>query len=166
MLGAAWLLAVLCAPTPLWAAPVDVSEAQGHVDEMNETIQSAFDQLEGARSEEDIQRVNCISEGVTVMRGLLKIAEENMLSLREFNARGDAKSAGHSAMKIAIAHKKFGELDSQVRSCGGPDLGGTVDGRPDIEKILDDDLPTLDPVLGLKDTELFLERPPSASQFF
>ena len=164
--GAGLLLAALCfAPLPALANSTDVAEAQGRVDEMNGIIQEAFDQLESARSEEDIQRVNCISEGVTVMRGLLKISEENMLSLREYNARGDARSAGHSAMKIAIAHKKFEELDSQVRSCGGPDLGGTVDGRPDIEKILDEDLPTIDPVEGLKDTDLFLERPPAASQF-
>jgi len=164
--GAALLLALICLPFTVLADLPEVTTAQRHVDDMNVIIQEAFDQLESARSEEDIQRVNCISEGVTAMRGLLKIAEENMLSLREFNARGDAKSAGHSAMKIAIAQKKFGELDSQVRSCGGPDLAGTVDGRPDIEKILDDDLPTVDPVVGLKDIELFLERPPSASQFY
>ena len=137
--GAALLLALICLPFTVLADLPEVTTAQRHVDDMNVIIQEAFDQLESARSEEDIQRVNCISEGVTVMRGLLK---------------------------IAIAQKKFGELDSQVRSCGGPDLAGTVDGRPDIEKILDDDLPTVDPVVGLKDIELFLERPPSASQFY
>ena len=52
------------------------------VREMDAVIQSAFDSLEDARSDEDLQRVSCINDALTAMKGLLKLAEENMLSLR------------------------------------------------------------------------------------
>ena len=148
------------------ALPELISVSQERVSEMNEIIQSAFDSLEAARAEEDIPRVNCITEGVTVMRGLMRIAEESLLGLREFVARGDGKAAVHGAVKIHIASQKFGEIDIQVRSCGGPDMKGTVDGRPTVEKIFDADLPVQDPVDALYDVDVHFERPPSASQFY
>jgi hypothetical protein len=99
------------------------------------------------------------------MKGLLKLAEENMLSLRETAARSDRESAEFEHMKISIASDKFVELDAQVRSCGGPAMDGSIDGRPVVNKIFNDDLPEADPSDSFKDTEVLLERPPSASVF-
>ena len=97
------------------------------------------------------------------MKGLLKLAEENMLSLRESAARGDASAVQFEFIKVGIASDKFVELDAQVRSCGGPAMDGSIDGRPVIDRIFSDDLPEADPVDAFKETEVFIERPPSAS---
>ena len=133
------------------------------VREMDAVIQSAFDSLEDARSEEDIQRVSCINDALTAMKGLLKLAEENMLSLRESAARGDDSAVQFEYIKIGIASDKFVELDAQVRSCGGAAMEGSIDGRPVIDQIFSEELPEADPVDQFQQTGVFIERPPSAS---
>lgn len=133
------------------------------VREMDAVIQAAFDSLEDARSEEDIQRVSCINDALTAMKGLLKLAEENMLSLRESAARGDDSAVQFEYIKIGIASDKFVELDAQVRSCGGAAMEGSIDGRPVVDQIFSEDLPEADPVEQFQQTGVFIERPPSAS---
>jgi anaerobic selenocysteine-containing dehydrogenase len=142
-----------------------VQRSSGQLKEMDSVIQAAFDSLEQARSDEDLQRISCINDALTAMKGLLKLAEENMLSLRENAARSDRESAEFEHMKISIASDKFVELDAQVRSCGGPAMDGSIDGRPVVNKIFNDDLPEADPADSFKNTEVLLERPPSASVF-
>ena len=133
------------------------------VREMDAVIQSAFDSLEDARSDEDLQRVSCINDALTAMKGLLKLAEENMLSLRESAARGDDSAVQFEYIKIGIASDKFVELDAQVRSCGGAAMEGSIDGRPVIDQIFSEELPEADPVDQFQQTGGFIERPPSAS---
>ena len=135
--------------------------------EMDAIIQSAFDALEEARSDDEgldtLQRVSCINDALLAMKGLLKLAEENMLNLRQNGALGKKEEVEFEYLKIGIASDKFVELDAQVRSCGGPSLDGSIDGRPVVDKIFSDDLPEADPVAGFEDTQVFVERPPSAS---
>jgi len=142
-----------------------VESAEKNVDSMNELMKQAFDSLEQARSAEDLQRYQCVSESVTAMKGLLRLAEENLLSLREAAARGDRSSAEHEGMKIGIASDKLIGLSAKAKSCGSPDLAGVIDGRPTIEKIFDGDLPLFEPVADFKPTELLLERPIVASNY-
>jgi len=142
-----------------------VQKSEVAVDGMDGMMKEAFNELEDARSKDDIQRYQCVSESVTAMKGLLRLAEENLLSLREAAARGDRSSAEHEVMKIGIASDKFQELRSQAKSCGSPDLAGVIDGRPTIEKIFDGDLPVSEPVAKFKPTEILLERPVVASDY-
>ena len=145
------------------SVPEMTKRAATQVREMDAVIQAAFDSLEDARSAEDLQRISCINDALTAMKGLLKLAEENMLSLRESAARGDESAVQFEYIKVGIASDKFVELDAQVRSCGGPTLDGSIDGRPVIDRIFSDDLPEADPVDEFQNTEVFIERPPSAS---
>lgn len=138
--------------------------AEQQVAQMSEMLKAAFKQLEEARGTQDLSRVTCISDALTPMKGLLKLAERNKVALQEAVARTDRDKAEHEAIKISIAATKLGELDAQVRSCGGPDSEGTVDGRPIIEKVLDKDLPTEDPTEDFKDVDVLLARPVSASE--
>ena len=133
------------------------------VREMDGVIQAAFDSLEDARGDEDLQRISCINDALTAMKGLLRLAEENMLSLRESAARADKAAVEFEYIKVGIASDKFVELDAQVRSCGGPAMDGSIDGRPVIDRIFSDDLPEADPIDSFKETEVLIERPPSAS---
>ena len=145
------------------SVPEMTKQAATQVREMDSVIQAAFDSLEDARADEDLQRISCINDALTAMKGLLKLAEENMLSLRESAARGDESAVQFEFIKVGIASDKFVELDAQVRSCGGPAMDGSIDGRPVIDRIFSDDLPDADPVDSFKETEVFIERPPSAS---
>ena len=140
------------------------ASAEQQVADMNEMLKAAFKQLEDARGTQDLSRVTCISDALTPMKGLLKLAERNKIALQEAAARSDRDKAEHEAIKISIAATKLGELDAQVRSCGGPDSEGTVDGRPIIEKVLDKDLPSEDPTEDFKDVDVLLARPVSASE--
>lgn len=141
-----------------------VDEAEGKVSEMSEMLKTAFKLLEEARANQDVAQSTCIADALTPMKGLMKLAERNKIGLQERASRSDRDGVEHEAIKIAIAHSKFIELDAQVRSCGGPDSEGTVDGRPIIDKIVDSDLPDSDPTDDLKDVEVLLDRPVSASQ--
>ena len=79
-----------------------VERSSEQLKEMDSVIQAAFDSLEQARNDEDLQRISCINDALTAMKGLLKLAEENMLSLRETAARSDRESAEFEHMKISI----------------------------------------------------------------
>ena len=79
---------------------------------------------------------------------------------------GEPSTAALWFVKLSIAHNKIKELDGRVQSCGGPANSGRIDGRPDIDRIKDADLPTEDPVESLNDFRADLDRPPSASPFF
>lgn len=141
-----------------------VTDAEAKIGEMNEMLKSSFQQLEESRNGQDVAQTTCIADALTPMKGLMKLAERNKIALQDAASRNDRDGAEHEAIKIGIAHNKFIELDAQVRSCGGPDSEGTVDGRPVIEKVLDPDLPQDDPTADLKDVEVLLDRPVSASQ--
>lgn len=139
-------------------------DAEAKIAEMNEMLKAGFQALEASRAGQDVAQTTCIADALTPMKGLMKLAERNKIALQEAASRNDRDGAEHEAIKIAIAHNKFIELDAQVRSCGGPDSDGTVDGRPVIEKVLDSDLPEYDPTGDLKDVEVLMDRPVSASQ--
>ena len=164
-------VAVIAMPSFAQGAPSTTlaekaEESQVNVDEMRSMMKEAFTELENARSEEDLPRLTCVREVVTAMKGLLRLAEENILSLRDSVARKNGKGTEHEAMKINIASDKFRKLHDRARSCGAPDMTGTIDGKPSIEKIFDGDLPLSDPVDDFKAAEVLLERPVSASQFY
>lgn len=146
------------------SVPQMVTDSEGRLSEMSEMLKNGFKLIEEARANQDVAQTTCIADALTPMKGLLKLAERNKIALQEAASRSDRDGVEHEAIKISIAHSKFVELDAQVRSCGGPDSEGTVDGRPVIDKIVDSDLPESDPTEDLKDVEVLLERPVSASQ--
>jgi hypothetical protein len=145
-------------------APQMAEAAEAQVAEMSDMLKTAFQQLEAARQEQDAAAVTCINDALTPMKGLLKLAERNKIALQDAASRNNRDAASHEAIKISIAFRKVRELEAQVRSCGGPDAEGTVDGKPEIETVIDGDLPAEDPTTGFKDVDVLLERPVSASR--
>ncbi len=146
--------------------PGQLDQAKAMIEKMHKMVKEGFEELQDARSASNINRVNCVNEALTAMKGLLRLAEGNYLSMQEAAARKDAKQVEHEFIKVTIAYNKTDELNGQLQGCGGPSTDGAIDGKPYIEKNIDSDLPTVDPTEGLKDLPPQLETPPSASPFF
>ena len=117
-----------------------------------------------AREEQNIQKLSCLNDTLTAIKGLLRLSEQD-LAVMQKRIRGSG-SIEHAFVKISIAHTKVRELDGRLRGCSGPTDSGQVDGRPFITVQKDVDLPKEDPLEGLSDIYVNLERPPSASPFF
>ena len=113
-----------------------------------------------------MQKLNCVNEALSAIKGLMRLSEQNFMTLQEAVAKNDSRATEHEYVKLTIAHNKIKELDGRLQSCGGPASSGRIDGRPDIDRIKDPDLPTEDPVESLTGFRADLDRPPSASPFF
>lgn len=170
--GLACLFAALLvsAEEPAKADPAQVAkqleQARAYVTRMGSMISGAFNELEEARKAQNVSRVNCVSDALGTMKGLLRLSEGILLSMQECASRNDAACADHEYVKISIAFNKSEELDGQLKGCGGPAVDGAIDGRPVIEKSSDSDNPDLNPTEGLNDLAPKLENPPSASPFY
>lgn len=143
-----------------------LTKARKMLGEMRNVLDSAMDILKEAREQQDIQKLRGINEALSAIKGLLRLSEQNFYTLQRAVAESNTNIAEREFVKISIAYTKIKELDGRVRSLVRPSAGGSVDGRPVIETILDPDLPTEDPVEGLKDIQVDVDRPPSASPFF
>jgi len=109
--------------------------------------------------------MDCINEAPIALKGVQKLAEDYHYDLKASCKQGDAKGVQASYTKIKLAMKKIEDLDSRLRGCGGPADEGVVEGKPVVEKYLDPDLPSQDPLQGLETDEIFIERPPVASPY-
>lgn len=143
-----------------------LDQARAYVDRMRGMISGGFNELEEARKSQNVARVNCVSDALGTMKGLLRLAEGIFLSMQECASRKDSACTEHEYVKISVAFNKCEEMDGQLKGCGGPSLEGNIDGKPVIEKTVDADIPELNPVGGLAAVDPKLETPPSASPFF
>ena len=143
-----------------------LDQSRAYVDRMRNMISAGFAELDEARRSQNVSRVNCVSDALNTMKGLLRLAESIYLSMQECTSRKDASCAEHEYVKISVAFNKCEDMEGQLKGCGGPSVDGAIDGRPVIEKAVDPDIPDLNPTSGLADLAPKLEVPPSASPFF
>ncbi len=122
--------------------------------------------LTEARAERNIQKLSCLNDTLTAIKGLLRLSDQNLRLLTKHVKAGRADQAEHEYVKIWIAYTKVRELDGRLRACGGPSDSGSIDGRPFIDRIKDPDLPTEDPLAGFSDVIINVERPPLSSPYF
>lgn len=146
--------------------PSQSQQAKANVERMHRMVADGFKELEEARKAQNINRVNCVNDALTAMKGLLRLAESNRLAMQEAASRKDAAGVEHEYVKISIAFNKTEELYGQLQGCGGPSSEPIIDGRPYIEKSIDPDMVEIDPTKGLKDLPPELNDPPSASPFY
>lgn len=140
-------------------------EANKMLSEMRTLKDQAEARLRKARSDKDIERMDAINEALIALKGVLNLAEGYFYDLDDRIKNGDAKGAAAEFRKIKISYSKMQELDSQIRSAGGPSDQGVVEGKPVVEWSKDADLPTEDPAEDLQFNEVYLDRPESASPF-
>ncbi len=171
-----WVLSmvlVLSLPTAVRAGAVEDELSQQEmkafaekaVEEMRLRRDQAESALRAARADQHMARLDCVNEALIALKGVLKLAEDYLYDLQAEYKQGNAKAVGDSFTKIKLAKKKIDDLDARVRSCGGPSEEGVVEGEPVIERQLDADLPSQDPLEGLESDAIFVERPGTASPY-
>jgi len=167
LVGAAAVVAEEAPPKAADEAALDqkLVQSRAYVDRMRNMISNGFNELEEARKSQNVARVNCVSDAINTMKGLLRLAEGIFLSMQECVSRKDAACTEHEYVKISVAFNKCEDMEGQLKGCGGPSVDGAIDGRPVIEKTVDNDTPELNPTNGLNDMQPKLENMPSASPF-
>jgi len=121
-----------------------------------------LDALSAAQKEKDFQRLNCIGDVMTTVKGLVRLSEQNGLSLRERVIAKDRAAAEHEFIKISISRNKAIDMQAQAKGCGGPGGDTVFEGAPLVERLFDKDLPQ-DDNLFVYDPVVIIDPPPSAS---
>ena len=99
--------------------PDMVSRADRLVNKMEEMLSESFSLLEEAISEGDVAVITARNEAITAMKSLVKLSEENFLTLQQKAAEGNRDSVEHEYVKITIASSKVSEFYAQVQTAGG-----------------------------------------------
>jgi len=88
-------------------------------------------QVETARGEQDVVKLNCVNEKLAQIKGLVKVAEQSDAALQAAVARGDP-SASTELARIGIARGKVDGLGNEAQQCIGQ-LAYIVDEKTTVE---------------------------------
>jgi len=159
---------VVLKPEELKAMSTDAMLQSGDaaVKTINDRVTVAMAMLGEARERKDAQRMNCLSDILTTMKGLARLAEQNNQTLRERVAARDRTASEHEFVKMMIARNKVIQLHAQAKGCGGM-AGETIfEGAPLVERLFDKDLPLESGSDSLWVPMITTEPPPSASPYY
>lgn len=98
------------------STPQLVERAVAMVRKMEEQLTDSFYLLEASLSAGDVNGANTRNEAITVMKGLVKLSEQNLMAMRQKAAEGDRKRVENEYVKILIASQKVSEYYAQVKS--------------------------------------------------
>ncbi len=159
---------IVLKPEQLQALSLDEMLAQGEVAARlaNERVTSAMGMLGDAREANDVQRINCLSDYLTTMKGLARLADQNLQTLRERVAARDRTAAEHEYVKVMIARNKVLQMYSQAKGCGGVAQETIFEGEPLVEQVFDRELPLGSGSDNLGIPMISVEPPPSASPYY
>ncbi len=101
------------------STPEKLKRANKDVDRMRETHHSALERLQSARDKQDIIQVNCVQDKLAAIKGLLKIAEQADVSLKEAAVKRDQELINHEFTKISIASVRAENFRVEVEGCVG-----------------------------------------------
>lgn len=95
------------------------SEGKQMVSDMESMLAKSFELLQESTKAGDVGAVTSRNDAVTAMKGLVKLSEQNFLTLQQKAAQGDRDRVEHEYVKITIAYAKVQELFAEVRAAGG-----------------------------------------------
>lgn len=155
-------------PEELKALSMDdmLKNGAAFVKDMDSTVGSVLDTMALAVKSNDFARINCISETLTVIKGLMRLSGQNELALREQVIGRNRPGAEHEYVKLHIASQRVMQLQAQAASCGGPGGDTVFAGRPIVERDFATDLPLDETRQVLTEWFASIEPPPSASPFY
>lgn len=136
------------------------------VKDMESTVRSVLDTMAVAVKANDFTRINCVSESLTIMKGLMRLSGQNELALREQVVNRNRAGAEHEYVKLHIASQRVVQMQAQASSCGGPGGDTIFAGSPIVEREFDADLPMEEMKKVLWNWFVTIEPPPSASPFY
>ena len=85
---------------------------------MRSQLEDAFKVLEESKAARSFQRIELIQEAITAMKGLVRLAEQNLLAGQEAAAKGDRQTLEQTWLTVKVAAAKMKELLVQVRTEG------------------------------------------------
>jgi hypothetical protein len=95
-----------------------VKEMKSWLNTMRSQLEDAFKVLEESKAAKSFQRIELIQEAITAMKGLVRLAEQNLLGGQEAAAKGDRKTVEQTWLTVKVAAAKMKELLVQVRTEG------------------------------------------------
>ena len=85
---------------------------------MRTQLEDAFKVLEESKAARSFQRIELIQEAITAMKGLVRLAEQNLVAGQEATIKGDRKTLEQTWLTVKVAAAKMKELLVQVRTEG------------------------------------------------
>lgn len=126
-----------------------VDKASGFVKKMEEWLTDSFWLLEASLSAGDVNGANSRNEAITVMKGLVKLSEQNLMNMRQKAAEGDRKRVENEYVKISIAFSKVQEYYAQVKSAVSIGVGSLELSSVERRLVFSGELPVVDDLPGL-----------------
>lgn len=155
------------APAPAPDAPSGVSDpdkllqSSEALSRIRQVLRESLAKLEEARNTRDVVKLNCVSEKLTQIKGLLRIAEQADVALQEAVARQETAAADHEFMKVTIARQKVDQLRTETEECIGQ-IAFKTDEKQQVDVQEPSYLPDYDPS-NPPAPPLVITRPPPAS---
>ena len=126
-----------------------VERASGFVKSMEEWLSDSFYLLEQSLSAGDVNAANTRNEAITVMKGLVKLSEQNLMNMQQKAAEGDRKRVENEYVKISIAHTKVQEYYAQVKSAVSIGVTNLELSQVERRLVYSGTLPVVDDLPGL-----------------
>ena len=168
---------VVSAPVPAQSSGADpssmsIEELDGAANEMvkkmEERLTLRFQLLEQSISSSDVAATAIRTEAITAIKGLVKLSEENYMTLQQKRAEKDRDGEVHEYVKISIAAAKVAELYAQVKTASGIDVdleSTQVESTLDIESSIPVDTETFSG-FGTEAVDVIPDPPSHASPTF
>ena len=96
-----------------------VTRASESVRTMEKQLSESFKLLEESIAKGDVAATTSRNEAITAMKGLVKLSEQNLLTLQQRAAERDRPRVEHEYVKITIAAAKVTEFYAQIKSATG-----------------------------------------------
>ena len=102
--------------------------------EMRDGLKAALAVLSEARGKKDIVLLNCVNERISLIKGVLAVAEKSGLALQEQTAVGQVDGARVSYTQVMLARERIKTLKVQAQNCVGSEsyYGGETEVVTDI----------------------------------
>jgi hypothetical protein len=89
------------------------------LEKMRDLSQQTQKLLEQAKDEKDLVKLNCVTERLGQVRGLVKVAVDALAELKDAIARKDDEAADHEFTKVALSQAKVVALRADAEQCIG-----------------------------------------------
>lgn len=128
--------------TPISAAEIAQMEEQGKqaVNTMQSRLKDANKDYAEASKSVRTSEMQCINDPLKMLSSVVSLAQQALLELQGAAARKDGAAVKTEYVKISVFLNKAETYYGELKGCGS-DSGGTIDGRPIIEKKISKDVP-------------------------
>ena len=115
---------------------------------MRAQLDEAFDALEVAKKASNLRCMESLHEAITAMKGLVRLAEQNLIVSKEAAIKDDMKTLNYSHATVRVAAAKMRELSIEVRTACASGTRTTEEGEGGLE-ILSESKALIGPTYGL-----------------